>query len=109
MKKTLFAAPIFFFSLCAIASTSSKDEDAKFAAAYKAEYGEYDGTRTGQLLEQAMSLHSQCRGGSGDDPKTWKACDKQEIPAKELQKLGWCYGESGQSGSEEKWHLCSKK
>lgn len=52
--------------------------------------------------------NGQCRGGSGDDPKTDLACDEREAYSKRLNQLGWCYGKEGEAGYQHKWHRCTR-
>ncbi|VTV17521.1 hypothetical protein WDL1P1_00454 (plasmid) [Variovorax sp. WDL1] len=35
--------------------------------------------------------NSQCRGGSGGDPKTMAACDDRTATMAKLKRLGWCW------------------
>lgn len=50
--------------------------------------------------------NEQCRGGSGDDPRTLAACDEREAYSKRLNQLGRCYGKEGQAGYQIEWHRC---
>ncbi len=52
--------------------------------------------------------NGQCRGASGDDPKTLLACDEREAYGKRLDQLGWCYGKHGEAGYQHKWHRCTR-
>ena len=38
-----------------------------------------------------LDLNEQCRGGSGDDPETTKACDQREQVSAELRQLHICF------------------
>ena len=60
------------------------------------------------LIAEWTDLNSTCRGGSGDDPKTMKACDDREAVSAKLKKLGWCYGRPGDAGYQRSWILCGK-
>lgn len=43
-------------------------------------------------LEKAyLDLNEQCRGGSGDDPDTIKACDQREQVSARLRELNICF------------------
>ena len=44
------------------------------------------------LIEKTEILDDKCRGGSGDDPKTMKACDEREHIIKKIEKKGYCWG-----------------
>lgn len=59
------------------------------------------------LIKQADKLNDQCRGGSGDNPATIKACDKRDKLFDELASKGWCYGHEGQAGYERQWEKCA--
>lgn len=60
------------------------------------------------LIAEWTDLNSTCRGGSGDDPKTMKACDAREAVSAKLKNLGWCYGRPGDAGYQRSWILCGK-
>lgn len=59
------------------------------------------------LIKQADKLNNQCRGGSGDNPATMKACDKRDKLIEVLASKGWCYGHEGQAGYERQWEKCA--
>lgn len=52
--------------------------------------------------------NSRCRGGSGDDPETEKACESREGLMDGLHDQGICYGMENQSGAEMDFHRCQK-
>lgn len=58
------------------------------------------------MMRLWTQANGQCRGGSGDDPKTHDACDEREAYSKRLSQLGWCYGKRGQAGYQLQWHRC---
>ncbi len=58
------------------------------------------------LIKQANKLNDQCRGGSGDNLATIKACDKRDKIIDELALKGWCYGHEGQAGYQRQWEKC---
>ncbi|MBF0138034.1 MAG: hypothetical protein H7833_05695 [Magnetococcus sp. DMHC-1] len=60
------------------------------------------------LLVRWDELNGRCRGGSGDDQKTWDACDEREKMGDQLKSHGWCYGEPGQFGYQMAWHRCKQ-
>ncbi len=60
------------------------------------------------LISKWTDLNSQCRGGSGDDPKTQRACDRREEVGKQIDQAGWCYGREGQMGYQMQWHACGR-
>lgn len=59
------------------------------------------------LIQQVESLNSQCRGGSGDNPATIKACEKRDKLVDVLKSKGWCWGHEGQAGFEREWEKCN--
>jgi hypothetical protein len=56
-----------------------------------------------QLIAQWSEINSKCRGGSGDNPKTWEACDARDTLSSKLEELGYSYGCEGQAGYESYW------
>ena len=62
------------------------------------------------LMEEAQDLNSQCRGGSGDEQETWKACEKRDAAYEKVRKTGWCWGsrKADAVGAELDWLLCSE-
>lgn len=59
-----------------------------------------------ELLASYGSLNSACRGGSGDDPRTQRACAERDRVVSALQRAGYCYGRRGQVGAQMSWHRC---
>jgi hypothetical protein len=45
-----------------------------------------------QLIEKSETLNDKCRGGSGNNPSTMKACDQRDKLLENIEKKGWCYG-----------------
>ncbi len=60
------------------------------------------------LLEQIDDFNDQCRGGSGDDPRTMVACDKRDALLTTLTSSGWCYGDDEQAGFQKYWKTCGE-
>lgn len=58
------------------------------------------------LIERWSVSDEDCRGGSGDSPKTQKACSKRDGVVDQLSKRGWCLGTHSQSRSQYEWHEC---
>ncbi|MBZ9940140.1 hypothetical protein LB533_03375 [Mesorhizobium sp. BR1-1-13] len=65
-------------------------------------------TSPARLIRQWQAANENCRGGSGDDPQTVKACGARDVLADQLEAAKWCYGKNGQSGYQYKWHRCQK-
>ncbi|MEI9429216.1 hypothetical protein [Mesorhizobium sp. Cs1299R1N3] len=61
-----------------------------------------------KLIRQWEAANENCRGGSGDDPKTLKACGVRDTLAHQLATVKWCYGREGQSHYQYRWHRCQK-
>ncbi|TGQ20027.1 MAG: hypothetical protein E5V67_01905 [Mesorhizobium sp.] len=61
-----------------------------------------------KLIRQWQVANENCRGGSGDDPQTEKACNARDALARRLEAAKWCYGKNGQSGYQYRWHRCGK-
>lgn len=61
-----------------------------------------------KLIEQVETLNDKCRGGSGDDPATIKACDTRDQLAEKVEKKGYCYGALNKdaSANQYRWLPC---
>lgn len=81
-----------------------------FIAATYAHAAEKPNAKTAKLIHQYEKANSDCRGGSGDNSDTWKACGRRDLLGEQIQKLGWCYGPSrpDMSTYEYKWLPCRK-
>jgi hypothetical protein len=62
-----------------------------------------------QLIASERKLNDKCRGGSGDDPATQKACDQRDALDRKLQSAGWCYGRPDQIEADKTWQPCPKQ
>lgn len=58
------------------------------------------------MLNEVNRLNGLCRGGSGEDPKTLKACDQRDTLGTEIQARGWCWGPKNAIGADKHWMLC---
>ena len=58
------------------------------------------------LLKEIDTVNGQCKGGSGDDPKTMDACNKREEKMQEAERRGWCWGPQAAASSEKHWIRC---
>jgi hypothetical protein len=58
------------------------------------------------LVDLWIVANGQCRGGSGDDPRTPAACDRRQALGHQLDALNWCYGRRGEYGYQMQWHRC---
>jgi hypothetical protein len=59
-------------------------------------------------LARWQELNGRCRGGSGNDEETWRACDLREYIYPALVSGGWCYGREGDAGYQMEWHRCAR-
>ena len=59
------------------------------------------------LLKEIDTVNGQCRGGSGDDPKTMDACNKREAKMQEAEQRGWCWGPQTAVGADKHWMRCA--
>jgi hypothetical protein len=59
------------------------------------------------LINRWQDENGRCRGGSGDDPKTYQACDERSATGNKLAEAGWCYGREGEAGYQMEWHPCA--
>ncbi|MBV2148390.1 SHOCT domain-containing protein [Sphingobium sp. AS12] len=59
------------------------------------------------IVAQYIALNDRCRGGSGDDDATMKACEKRDALMPEVERQGYCWGgASDQSEADRKWQRC---
>jgi len=58
---------------------------------------------TTELIRKWNEINSKCRGGSGDAPDTWKACDERNKLTNEITRLGYTYGCDGDAGYQSYW------
>jgi hypothetical protein len=61
-----------------------------------------------RIIAQWQQQNGTCRGNSGDDPETMKACDRREVVGAALESVGWCYGREGEYGYQMDWHQCGR-
>jgi hypothetical protein len=57
-------------------------------------------------LQRADIENAICRGNSGDNPETLRACNRREILMLDLEDWGWCYGSKEHIGAMDHWWLC---
>lgn len=62
--------------------------------------------KTQDQIKYIEQLNDKCRGGSGDDPATWQACDMREKAAEGLKSKGWCWGPDNAIGADKHWIRC---
>ena len=60
------------------------------------------------LLQDVPKLNSRCRGGSGNDNETWKACGARDYVIFLLFLRGYCLGKEGQANYQMSWHKCEE-
>ncbi len=61
------------------------------------------------LIAQAETLNDKCRGGSGDDPATEKACGERDVVFRKIKAKNWCWGHDGQVSADRTWERCSNR
>ena len=61
------------------------------------------------LIAQAETLNDKCRGGSGDDPATEKACGERDAIFRKKKEKNWCWGHDDQIGADRTWERCRSK
>lgn len=61
------------------------------------------------MLTRWDELNSKCRGGSGNDAKTWQACNAREYTGLAVNSAGWCYGREGENAYQMNWHRCGAR
>lgn len=59
------------------------------------------------LVAEERALNDECRGGSGDDPRTHEACAGRDALAQQLGTRGWCYGTQDQAEYQKQWQKCA--
>ena len=64
--------------------------------------------RPDALIAEADRLTDACRGGSGNDPATHRACAQQDEVGKRIRAAGWCWGPSNAYGYQQRWGTCSE-
>lgn len=60
------------------------------------------------LIEKSETLDDKCRGGSGNNPSTMKACDQRDKVIASIEKKGWCFGSLNRddAGYNYRWIPC---
>ena len=58
------------------------------------------------LIRHADTENDHCRGDSGDDPETLRACNRRYYLLLSLERKGWCWGGS-HYGYLEHWLKCA--
>jgi hypothetical protein len=62
------------------------------------------------IIAQYEQLNETCRGGSGDEPATMKACDDREALYPKVSAQGYCYGTLDDPDEASKnWHRCGPR
>ncbi len=61
------------------------------------------------LLTAESMLDGICRGSASDnEDMRGYSCQARQVVVSALDKLGWCYGKTGQIGADMRWHKCTK-
>jgi hypothetical protein len=61
------------------------------------------------LINKEEQLDDKCRGGSGDDSATIKACERRDVIFKQIEAKNWCWGKDGDFEYQKKWQKCPPK
>lgn len=60
-----------------------------------------------KIVQEWYELNEICRGGSGDERKTLRACDMRDQLYRKMRSMNLCYGKNGQYGYQYRWHHCA--
>jgi hypothetical protein len=60
------------------------------------------------LVERETIEDEHCRGSSGDDPETMRACNRRQQLLAQIERKGWCWGGSD-IGAEMHWVRCASQ
>lgn len=66
------------------------------------------GQDTVSMIATWDRLNQNCRGGSGNDPATQRACDQRDALYDRIEAAGFCFGENDTYGYEMKWAVCNR-
>ena len=55
------------------------------------------------LIADEARLNNECRDGSGDNPKTMKACEERDVLFQKIKAKGLCWGHEGQIEADKAW------
>lgn len=58
------------------------------------------------LISMAESANSNCRGGSGEDPRTAVSCFERDRIFRKIKESGWCWGPTSAPGYQKEWIEC---
>ena len=59
-----------------------------------------------EMVSQYKSANEACRGGSGDNPATRKACKHRENIYRRIKESGWCWGPTDAFEYQKHWLVC---
>ncbi len=60
-----------------------------------------------KLIKRADELNESCRGGSGDEEKTMRACDVRDKLMQDMEAKNICWGPQSAIGADQRWMRCS--
>jgi len=103
-KYSKYVVPVLAIALLFLNHTENGNEVIKYLKANHTTNSSSQNVET--LIATEIKLDALCRGGSGDDPKTFKACEARQDISKKLNKLGWCYGKNNEASYLWSWHKC---
>ena len=62
------------------------------------------------IVAKYIALNDRCRGGSGDDDATMRACEERDTLLPEVERQGYCWGNAAdQSEADRRWQRCSSR
>ncbi len=77
-----------------------------FLLAAPSAFADAPSTSVRALIAAEERDNDRCRGGSGDDPATQRACDRRDDEAIALGHLGWCFGTPDEPEYKKSWQEC---
>ena len=58
------------------------------------------------MMAHEEKLNDACRGGSGDEKATVKACSQRDAMYAKIRRAGWCWGHADDVGADRRWVQC---
>jgi len=62
------------------------------------------------IVAKYIALNDRCRGGSGDDDATMRACEERDMLLPEVERQGYCWGSASDSSeADRRWQRCGNQ